>query len=92
MVQNFQIILNISYQLYIKIAISKSFVIFVETLKLTVMERFSMREVIKQKYGEAEKGIKCATASKRATKKAEKKDTGKYVTKIVDGVKYMVLK
>lgn len=56
------------------------------------MERYSMREVIKQKYGEAEKGIKGATASKRATKKVEKKDTGKYVVKIVDGVKYMVLK
>lgn len=57
------------------------------------MERFSMKEVIKQKYGESEKGIKGATASKRASKKVEKKDTtGKYVVKIVDGVKYMVLK
>lgn len=56
------------------------------------MERFSMREVIKQKYGEADKSIKGATASKRASKKVEKKDTGKYVVKIVDGVKYMVLK
>ena len=56
------------------------------------MERFSMREVIKQKYGEADKSIKGATSSKRASKKVEKKDTGKYVTKIVDGVKYMVLK
>ena len=56
------------------------------------MERYSMREVIKQKYGEAEKGIKGATASKRAANKVEKKDTGKYVVKIVDGVKYMVLK
>jgi hypothetical protein len=56
------------------------------------MERFSMREVIKQQYGEAEKSIKGATASKRATKKVEKKDTGKYVVKIVDGVKYMTLR
>lgn len=56
------------------------------------MERFSMREVIKQQYGEAEKSRKGATASKRAAKKVEKKDTGKYVVKIVDGVKYMVLK
>jgi hypothetical protein len=56
------------------------------------MERFSMKEFIKQKYGESEKTIKGATASKRAVKKTEKKDTGKYVVKIVDGVKYMVLK
>ena len=54
------------------------------------MERFSMKEFIKQKYGEAEKSVKGATASKRATKKVEKKDTGKYVTKIVDGVKYIL--
>lgn len=57
------------------------------------MERFSMKEFIKQKYGESEKTVKGATASKRAEKKdTEKKDTGKYVVKIVDGVKYMVLK
>lgn len=56
------------------------------------MERYSMREVLKKKFGESEKSIKGATASKRATKKVEKKDTGKYVVKIVDGVKYMVLK
>jgi hypothetical protein len=56
------------------------------------MERFSMKEFIKQKYGESEKTVKGATASKRAVKKVDKKDTGKYVVKIVDGVKYMVLK
>lgn len=56
------------------------------------MERFSMKEVIKQKYGESEKNVKGANASKRAANKVEKKDTGKYVVKIVDGVKYMVLK
>ena len=56
------------------------------------MERFSMKEFIKQKYGESEKTAKGATASKRAVKKVDKKDTGKYVVKIVDGVKYMVLK
>ena len=56
------------------------------------MERYSMKEVLKNKFGESERGIKGATASKRATKKVEKKDTGKYVVKIVDGVKYMVLK
>lgn len=52
------------------------------------MERFSMREVLKAKYGEPEKNTKTA----KSTKKVEKKDGGKYVTKIVDGVKYMVLK
>ncbi len=52
------------------------------------MERFSMREVLKVKYGEPEKNAKTA----KSTKKVEKKDGGKYVTKIVDGVKYMVLK
>ena len=56
------------------------------------MERYSMREVLKNKFGESEKSVKGTTASKRATKKVEKKDTGKYVVKIVDGVKYMVLK
>ena len=56
------------------------------------MERYSMREVLKNKFGETEKSVKGATASKRDTKKVEKKDTGKYVVKIVDGVKYMVLK
>jgi hypothetical protein len=56
------------------------------------MERFSMKEVIKQKYGEVEKSKGGKVATKRATKNVEKKDTGKYVVKIVDGVKYMVLK
>ena len=53
--------------------------------------RFSMREVLKEKYGEVD-SKKGATASRRANKKVEKKDTGKYMVKIVDGVKYMVLK
>ncbi len=52
------------------------------------MERFSMREVLKEKFGEPEKNVKTANT----TKKADKKSGGKYVTKIVDGVKYMVLK
>ena len=51
------------------------------------MEKFSMKEVLKEKYGETEKSVKTA----KSTKKAEKKG-GKYVTKIVDGIKYMVLK
>ncbi len=56
------------------------------------MERFSMKEVIKQKYSEVEKSKSGKVATKRASKNVEKKETGKYVTKIVDGVKYMVLK
>ncbi len=52
------------------------------------MERFSMREVLKQTYGETEKSSK----NVKATKRANNKSNGKYVTKIVDGVKYMVLK
>jgi hypothetical protein len=55
------------------------------------MERFSMKEVMKQKFGEAEKSQKTAQVTKRVTKNSEKKDKGKYVTKIVDGVKYMYL-
>ena len=51
------------------------------------MERFSMKEVLKSSQGEPEKNIKTA----KSTKKAEKKG-GKYIVKIVDGVKYMVLK
>lgn len=50
------------------------------------MERYSMKEVLKQKFGEVEKNTKTA----KSTKKVEKK--GNYVVKIVDGVKYMVLK
>jgi len=57
-------------------------------------ERFSMKEVIKQKYGEVDKSQKGKVATKRAVKKTEgsKSESGKYITKIVDGVKYMVLK
>ena len=56
-------------------------------------ERYSMREVMKNKFGEAEKNIKTAMAKKRATKKASKsKSNSKYITKVVDGVKYMVLR
>lgn len=50
------------------------------------MERFSMNQVIKSKFGESEKSTKTAKSTKRAQKK------GKYEVKIVDGVKYMVLK
>lgn len=56
------------------------------------MERYSMREVLKEKYGEVEKSKSGKVATKRASKTVEKKETGKYVTKIVDGVKYMVLR
>lgn len=54
--------------------------------------RFSMREVLKEKYGESEKSKAGKVATKRASKNVEKKETGKYITKIVDGVKYMVLR
>jgi hypothetical protein len=56
------------------------------------MERFSMREILKEKFGEVDKSKAGKVASKRASKIVEKKETGKYITKIVDGVKYMVLK
>ena len=56
------------------------------------MERFSMKEVLKSKFGEAEKSKKGAKATKRASERSDKKDEGKYVTKIVGGVKYMTLK
>jgi hypothetical protein len=54
------------------------------------MERFSMKEVITNKYGETEKNTKTARSTKRSQGKT--KDQGKYMVKIVDGVKYMVLK
>jgi len=54
-------------------------------------ERYSMKEVMKQKFGESEKNIKTSQATKRATKKAGK-SKGKYTVKVVDGVKYMILK
>jgi hypothetical protein len=56
------------------------------------MERFSMKEVLKNKFGESEKSKKGAKATKRASERSEKKDEGKYVTKIVGGVKYMTLR
>ena len=52
--------------------------------------RFSMNEVIRQKFGEGEKNKKTATATKRAKRKVAKKG-GKYNTKTVGGVKYMTL-
>lgn len=50
------------------------------------MERFSYKEVLKNKFGEPEKNQKTA----KSTKKSHK--SGNYVVKVVDGVKYMVLK
>ncbi|CAG7579758.1 MAG: hypothetical protein SLAVMIC_00079 [uncultured marine phage] len=52
--------------------------------------RFSINEVIKQKFGEGEKNTKTAASTKRAKRKVTKKG-GKYKTKTVGGVKYMVL-
>jgi hypothetical protein len=60
-------------------------------LKNITMERFSMKEVIKNKFGESEKSTKTARSTKKANSKAAKVD-GKYITKTVAGVKYMVLK
>ena len=54
------------------------------------MERFSMRQVIITKFGETEKNTKTSRSTKRSNEKV--KDQGKYMVKIVDGVKYMVLK
>jgi hypothetical protein len=53
-------------------------------------ERFSMKQVLKDKFGESEKGTKNSRATKRASEKV--KSSGRYEVKIVDGVKYMVLK
>jgi hypothetical protein len=50
-----------------------------------------MKELIKDKFGESEKSIKSAKSTKRSSNKATKSNS-KYMTKIVDGVKYMVLK
>ncbi len=50
-----------------------------------------MNEVIKNMYGEAEKNVKTAKSVKRSNNKV-KNDNSKYMTKIVDGVKYMVLR
>lgn len=55
-------------------------------------ERFSMRETLKSKFGEADKSVKGSKATKRATAKVKSANTGKYKVKIVDGIKYMVLK
>jgi hypothetical protein len=49
-----------------------------------------MKEVLKGKFGEADKSIRGSKSTKRASDKV--KSTGKYEVKIVDGVKYMVLK
>lgn len=53
-------------------------------------ERFSNKELLRQKFGEAEKNTKTSRLTKRVNTKVSK--NGKYVTKVVDGVKYMVLK
>ena len=49
-----------------------------------------MRQVIINKFGETEKNTKTSRSTKRSNEKV--KDQGKYMVKIVDGVKYMVLK
>jgi hypothetical protein len=69
----------------------KIFLYLCKTIKNKEMERYSVNELLKQKYGEVEKSKMGKVSTKRAKSKAEK-GGGKYVTKIVDGVKYMVLK
>jgi hypothetical protein len=56
------------------------------------MEGYSMKELMKAKYGESEKNTKTTKSTKRAVDKTKYSSNGKYVTKIVDGVKFMVLK
>ena len=56
------------------------------------VERFSMRALLALDKGEVEKTTKHSKSTKSANKKASKQDSGKYNVKIVDGVKYMVLK
>ena len=50
--------------------------------------RYSMKEVLKQKFGEAEKNTKTSMSTKRVKSKSK----GKYIVKIVNGVKYMTLR
>jgi phosphomannomutase len=52
----------------------------------------TLKELMKAKYGESEKNTKTTKSTKRAVDKTKSSSNGKYVTKIVDGVKYMVLK
>jgi len=51
-----------------------------------------MKEMLKGKFGDAEKSKRGAKATKRAADRSEKKEEGRYVTRIVNGVKYMALK
>ena len=55
------------------------------------MERFSMREVLKDKFGETEKNIRTTRSTKRSVDKVSK-SSDKYIVRIVNGVKYMTLK
>jgi len=50
------------------------------------MERYSMRVLSELRNGNPEKNVKTAKSTNRAKKK------GNYEVKIVDGVKYMILK
>ena len=50
------------------------------------MERFSMNFLSELRVGKTEKNVKTAKSTKRA------KSKGNYDVKIVDGVKYMILK
>lgn len=65
--------------------------IFVKNKKMDKKVEYSMKELMKAKYGESEKNTKTSKSTKRAVDKTKNSGT-KYATKIVDGVKYMVLK
>lgn len=59
------------------------------------MAKFSSKELLKQKYGEQEKNQRTAKSTKKVYKKSSTSklnDGRKYKTKIIDGVKYMVLR
>ena len=53
-------------------------------------ERFSMREVISQKYDSG--GSSKTEVTNKKVRKVNKKGKSKYITKVVDGVKYMILR
>ena len=61
-------------------------------IQFDVKYKFHGISIFYNKFGEVDKSTKGTKATKRAEKKVKSEDTGKYKVKIVDGVKYMVLK
>lgn len=63
--------------------------------KITFSPKERAKKLYEDKYGPVEKNKKTARATKRSQKKASKNgmtSKGKYLVKVVDGVKHMVLK